>query len=766
MSQRRAVYKMPYKEVHSELIRIIDNLDAIVYVADMETYELLYVNRFVRNTFGDITGKICWKSFQSGQSSPCEFCTNEKLLDKKGSPLEEVYRWEFKNTVNSHWYDIRDKAIEWVDGRIVRLEIATDITERKKSEEEIKLKEIQLLKAQKIAKLGFWDLDLITGELYWSDEIYGMLGFKPNEIVPNYEVFKDRLHPEDRDYAQEHVDAALNDNIPYNIDFRYLFPTGEICYANAQGEVIRDETGKAIRFFGTQQDITERKKAEDDLRESEEKFKTLVENSPMALSIVNIDGTIEFINSKHIMLTGFTPDDIPNLEQWWSKVYPDDDVRRRVADSWYRFIASDSTGEDMGIVERQIVCKDGDVKNIELSFTRNKDKIIVAFNDITNRKIIEEQQIKVQKNDAIEKLSGGLAHDFNNLLQGIFGYISLAKTTLDDREVTRKTLEEAEKALELSINLTNQLLSFSRGANTTKQIVSLHPLIEDSIRFALSGSNVSHTLDISSDLCDVEADKGQITQVIQNIIINAREAMSNGGNVDVEARNVVFSKDMEHPILDNGKYVAISINDKGDGIPDENISKIFDPYFTTKEKGNGLGLATSYSIVRNHQGIIDVGSSINKGSTFTIYLPSTGSSSGAVMQSPEEGFSLNPLRVLVMDDEEVVRNVSTLMLTELGHKVDTVEHGEDAIEAYRSKHESGEQYEIVILDLTIRGGMGGEETFLELRKINPDVKVIFSSGYYNKEIEIQQEQDKFVVFLTKPYKIDDLNQCLAKLLNA
>jgi len=247
--------------------QVLNGLDALVYVVDMKTYELVFINTYGQNIWGDVKGKICWQTIQAGKASPCEFCTNSKLIGPDGNPTEGVV-WEFQNTVNKRWYDCRDRAIYWPDGRIVRMEIATDITDRKRTEVALRESEERLKEAQRVGHLGSWDLNVVTGDLQWSDECYSIYGFRPQEFVPTYEKFRSIVHPEDLGFVQEQVDAALNNDKHYDVDFRFVRPNGEIGWLHCEGEVMRDAEGKPLRFFGTQSDITDRKQAEERIHAS------------------------------------------------------------------------------------------------------------------------------------------------------------------------------------------------------------------------------------------------------------------------------------------------------------------------------------------------------------------------------------------------------------------------------------------------------------------------------------------------------------------
>ncbi len=388
--------------------------------------------------------------------------------------------------------------------------------------------------------------------------------------------------------------------------------------------------------------------------------------------------------------------------------------------------------------------------------------VIETIQNVTERHLLVEERLRTQKLEAIGTLAGGIAHDFNNLLQGVFGYMSMAKMNLDRQEKAAAMLEQAEKALSMSVNLTTQLLTFAKGGRPVKRCIALPPVIENEAKFALSGSSSDFRVHIEEGLWCAEADEGQIGQVIQNIVLNASEAMPAGGTVTISAGNMDIPAGEKPSMPEGGKFVRIVVKDTGIGIPEKYLTQIFDPYFTTKQKGSGLGLATSHSIIRNHGGVIDVASEPDRGTTFFIYVPAC-ATGGAIIQ-PAETAAQRAGRVLVMDDEEMVRLVATEMLEALGHEVETAEDGDEAIVRFLEARKSGKPFDVVILDLTVKGGMGGEHTVRKIHEIDPGVLAVVSSGYADNPVVAGFRSHGFAAFLNKPYRIDALRECLGTLL--
>lgn len=391
---------------------------------------------------------------------------------------------------------------------------------------------------------------------------------------------------------------------------------------------------------------------------------------------------------------------------------------------------------------------------------------VLAFRDITDELKREQELQKIEKLESVGVLAGGIAHDFNNILTAIIGNLSMARTEVAGSESGLSRLSAAERACYRAKELTQQLLTFSRGGDPIKTTASLEDIVHDAASFALHGSKIRCDYKIDPDLWPMEADEGQISQVVHNIVINAVQAMPNGGRIEIVCTNfsVEEGATTQSLPLAPGSYVKLSIRDEGPGIPEEYLQQIFDPYFTTKLGGNGLGLASCYSIVSKHNGFITANSVINEGSTFDVYLPASPGAPVAKKESVESEVKTGQGKVLVVDDEEPIREVMAFMLDYLGYQTVQARDGAEAISLYQKAIDSGEPFNAVIMDLTIPGGVGGKEAIADLQKIDPQIRAIVSSGYSNDPIMSNFRDYGFCACVLKPFNLQDISNVLHKVL--
>lgn len=477
----------------------------------------------------------------------------------------------------------------------------------------------------------------------------------------------------------------------------------------------------------------------------------------------DISGNIILINRMAEELTGWTQTEA--FEKPVEKVFSilNEQTRLMLENPVERIIKSGGTLElEPGTI---LISKDGTERMIADSGAPIRDKnsniigVVLVFRDITEKQKLLQATQNNQKLESLGVLAGGIAHDFNNLLAGIYGYIDLAIMTGTEPRVS-ELLNKTKATMDRARALTRQLLTFSKGGSPIREIGTLFPFVKETAEFALSGSNVSIQFDIDPKLWFSNFDKNQIGQVIDNIIINAQQAMPAGGNITVSAKNLILDSKIT-PLLNPGKYITLFIKDSGIGIPKELVKRIFDPFFTTKSKGHGLGLATSYSIIKRHNGDIIVNSEMGKGTEFIIYLPAA-EFDGKPEQIAPIHHHKGSGTILVMDDEGVLRNVIQEMLQALGYDIILVKDGQEVL-SYLANEER--HLKALIFDLTIIEGMGGKETIEIIRKQGLDLPVFVSSGYASDPIMAQPREYGFTASLRKPFQIAELSILLDKYLN-
>ena len=503
-------------------------------------------------------------------------------------------------------------------------------------------------------------------------------------------------------------------------------------------------------------DITDRKVMEQALQESEEQFRTLCNSAPIVIVRADSCGRITYINPHWEKISGIGV--LESLGRGWLKaVHPEE--RSLIANSWRQAVEARASWAQ----EYRVLHPRGKTILIRAQASPLMDQAggcmgyVGIIEDVTELRQAMQEITRTQKLESLGVLAGGIAHDFNNILTAIIGNISLARLQLEDREKVSQRLTQTENAAARAKDLTQQLLTFARGGEPVKATVRVESLLRETALFASHGSSVRCLFEVGPDLWPVHADEGQLFQVINNLVINAVHATPGAGTVIIGAVNDCCR-------LEGKPSVKIFVADHGEGIPPEHYQRIFDPYFTTKKQGSGLGLATCFSIVKKHEGLISFESSLGKGTTFSVYLPAA---KQARLESPGPDAALVPGRgrILVMDDEEVVREIAQAMLVQLGYTVECTVDGSQALALYRSRKEGGTPFAAVIFDLTIPGGMGGREAVGLLLQYDPAVRAIVSSGYSNDPVMANYREHGFSAVLRKPYRMQELNtilqQCLA-----
>jgi len=561
-----------------------------------------------------------------------------------------------------------------------------------------------------------------------------------------------------RDHSLTDEDRKLMEILAVAIGIEEERKSAEASLIQAKAELEMRVAERTEELFTANEqlkiDIEERRRVEGELRKEENIRRMTFEAIPDMITV--IDGDFRIIHSNW----GAGYDYVPKEQRdkrlhCFDLFYPEQGKRCDPCHAYEAF----QTGKP--VFREKINPRIGHVEiRAYPIFDESGEVAMVAehIRDITDRKKLEEEMVKAQKLESLGVLAGGIAHDFNNLLTSIMGNVSLARMLAEPGSRITGRLEEAEKASLRAKDLTQQLLTFSRGGAPVKKSASTRQLVMDSVSFYLRGSNVKSRFFIPEDIWPVDVDSGQMSQVINNLIINADQAMPDGGVITVRAENAVIGPDAVLPLSD-GRYVKISVEDQGVGIPESNLGRIFDPYFTTKAKGSGLGLATVYSIIRNHEGHIAVESQAGIGTIFHLYIPASDmppQQSDGMGSSPPQGKG----KILVMDDEEFIREVAGEILSHLGYKMEYCENGTEAVRMYEQAFKSGEPYAAVLMDLTIPGEMGGKETIGRLLEIDPQVKGIVSSGYSNDPVMANYARYGFCGVVSKPYDALELGRTL------
>ncbi len=523
-----------------------------------------------------------------------------------------------------------------------------------------------------------------------------------------------------------------------------------------------DEIGKlSAEFNNMSRALKERGER---LAEEKERLAVTLRSIGDGVIVTDVHGRVLLLNKVAERNTGWTAEEAVGKDLM--DIFPiiNEKTRERCESPVQKVI---ETGVIVGLANHTVLIKkDGSEIVIEDSAAPIRDSrsviigVVLVFRDATEKRLLEEELQKAEKLQSLGLLAGGIAHDFNNMLTAIIGNISLAKRFIDDPgSKAHARLTEAEKASRRATELTHQLLTFAKGGAPVKRTASIVDILKESARFTLSGTNVAAEFVVSDVALTVDVDAGQMNQVFNNLIINAVHAMPEGGVIRFTVEIARLSEN-EVLTLKPGAYLRISVQDSGTGIGEEHLPRIFDPYFTTKPKGSGLGLTSAYSIMKRHDGHISVESKAGQGTTFRLYLPF--SKSDAVLKTAEEApVSRGHGKILIMDDERTIREIAGEMLRSLGYEVEFAGNGTEVIELYQRAREAGEPFRAVIMDLTIPGGMGGKDAIQRLRAIDPEITAIVSSGYSNDPVMGKYSEYGFKGVVAKPYSIE----CVSKALN-
>jgi PAS domain S-box-containing protein len=633
-----------------------------------------------------------------------------------------------------------------VGGQLVIQASVRDISERRELEIKAHERKIALKRSQSLAHVGSWSYDVRTKTFSWSDEmlrIFGIDAYMSGNDA--YEVIKASVHPHDRQKVID-LHAVLNKTeIPATIEYRIFRSDGTMRHIRATSDKPHlGDSETVMKYSGIVQDVT-------DMKWNEERYKTILNTTMDGFWMVDDEGRIIEANDSYCRMSGYTREELVGITVASLEVIESpEDIKKRIENILRSGHAR---------FEAKHRAKDGRCFDIEVSVTlipESTGTMIVFIHDITARKHAASEQMKMQRLEALGVLAGGIAHDFNNLLTGIVGNASLAAT--ETEEDMRHALKEIVSVGRRATGITQQLLTFAKGGTPSTRVISLTDLIIETAQFTVGKSSACECVfAIPSNLWHAEVDSGQIAQVIQNLVINAKQAMADGGTITISGENV------DHDAASNsGPYVSITVSDTGCGIPAKYLSRIFDPYFTTKSRdgtGSGLGLAVVHSVVTKHRGHISVESS-EQGTSFRMLFPAIIVQRSASAPKIAQVAPIVSHKILVMDDEAVIRRVLQRMLRAAGQEVVLVENGNQAAEEFAKAFAADEPFDAAFLDMTIPGGMGGGETMKRLRSIDPSIIIVISSGYSDQTLTGVD------AYLSKPYSLDDLRMVVRTLFPA
>jgi len=753
------------REAEERFHTIFDSVNDAIFVHDPGSGGIIDVNRRMCEMYGYTREEVLSADVGELSAGYPPYTRREAI-----ACLERAQTGE--NVVTDWLARHRDGRLFWVEisirqatitGHERLLVVVRDIGDRKQSEEEMRKSEALLKEAQRIARLGSWELDVATGALVWSDEIYRIFEKDQAIFLGTYEAFLDMIHPEDREMVNTAYTVSVREKKPYEIVHRLKFSDNRVKYVREKCETLYDSAGNPVRSMGTVQDITEQQLAE----ERAIQLSSIVESSDDAIIGKTLDGVITSWNLGAQRIYGYSEEEV--LGRPISLLAPDD--RQNEVIEILNKIRSGVHIEHFETVRKR---KTGELIHVSLSVSpiwdaqgRLTGASTIARN-ITEQKRLEDQLRQSQKMEAIGQLAGGIAHDFNNILSAIIGYGDTMKRNMAADDLLRPHLEQILESADRAAQLTKSLLAFSRNQVMNPKPADMNEIVRKIEQFLLRviGEDIELKTKLADRKLPVLVDTGQIDQALMNLATNARDAMPRGGVLTIDTDVMTIDDDFgrAHGYGRPGEYVLVTVTDTGIGMNEETRLRIFEPFFTTKEmgKGTGLGMSIVYGIVKQHSGYINVYSEPGQGTMFRIYLPlirdaATEEIKPEVRAYPARGTET----ILVAEDDATLRKLSDSVLKEFGYTVILAEDGEDAIEKFKQNSDS---IKLLVLDM-IMPRKNGKEAYEAIKKINPDIKVLFASGYTADIMHKKGILDEGLEFVMKPLSPMDLLRKVREILD-
>ncbi|MBA4418257.1 MAG: hypothetical protein C0392_10165 [Syntrophus sp. (in: bacteria)] len=750
-----------FNDINTNYQTLFDKMSDTIVIHNTEQ-NITSCNRAFCELFGYTRDQIAGKSIRIIFDSDKNY---ETFCEKTATGIRKG------NTFRGEWYFVRNDGTPFpmeivisaiYDDNGVKtgyFSIGRDITERRKTEDSLKESEERYRIAIEHSNDGVAIVKDFV-HIYVNNKLAEMFGYESPLLITGKSIAL-LVHPDDRSRILYYVEQRQGDGIaPSRYEFKGIKSDGNLIYIEASVTTITYHGEKDILVY--MRDNTERKLSEEALRESEEKYRLLIEHATDSIFIIQ-DGVIKFPNPKTEEKLGYTGKELEQMP-FIDHVHSAD--KEMVLEKHRRRINGEETTSTYScrIINRDGTELWGEVSSVVIDW-QGKPASLVFIRDITEQKKLESQLFQAQKMEAIGTLAGGIAHDFNNLLMGIQGNASLLLYNLDPAHPHYEKLKQIQEHVMSGADLTKQLLGFARGGRYEAKPSDLNDIIKkSSTMFGRTKKEIAIHRKLRKDLWIAEIDPGQIEQVLLNLYVNAWQAMPLGGSLYIETNNIILDRHFTQQFdLKEGNYVKIVVTDTGVGMDEKTKERIFEPFFTTKEmgRGTGLGLASAYGIVKGHKGIINVYSAQDHGTTFSIYLPASEKEAQKNIFSSEEIIKKGTETILLVDDEEQILKVSSEILLALGYKILTARNGREAVDLYSIHNEN---IDLVVLDM-IMPDMGGGETFAFLKMINPLVKAILSSGYSLNEQAKDIVEQGCKGFIQKPFTIQALSQKIREVLD-